>query len=50
MRYEHVRGSVKVASVGKKIRKKRLKWYGYERWEEGNMLRRMADASVPGKK
>ena len=25
-------------------------WYGYERWEEGNMLRRIADVSVPGKR
>ena len=50
MRYEHVRGSVKVASVGKKFTEKKLRWYGYERWEEGNILRRMADVPVPGKR
>ena len=50
MRKEHVRGSVKVASVGKKITEKKLKWYRYERWEEGNLLRRMTDVLVPGKR
>ena len=29
IRYEHVRGSVKVAPVTKKITEKRLKWYGH---------------------
>ena len=49
IRNEHVRGSVKVALVTKKITEKRLKWYrNVKRRDEGHMLRRMSDAPVPG--
>ena len=49
---EHVRGSVKVAPVTKKITEGRLRWYGHcvKRRDEGDMLRRMVDAPVPGKR
>ena len=51
MRNKHVRGSVKVAPVIKKITEKRLKWCGHvKRREEGHVLRRMLDAPVPGKR
>ena len=33
MRNEHVRESVKVASVAEKISEKRLKWYGHVKRE-----------------
>ena len=48
---EHVRGSVKVAPVTKKMAEKGLKWYGHVRTrEEGCVLRRMLDAPVPGRR
>ena len=51
IRNEHVRGSVKVAPVTKEITEKRLKWYGHvKRRSEGQVLRRMLDAPVPGKR
>ena len=51
IRNEHVRGSVKVSTVKKKITEKRLKWYGVvKRRDEGFVLRRMLDAPVPGKR
>ena len=51
IRNEHVRGSVKVAPVTKKITEKRLKWYGHvKRRDEGHVLRRTLDAPVPGKR
>ena len=49
IRNEHVRGSVKVAPVIKKITEKRLKLYGYvKRRDERHVLRRMVDAPSPG--
>ena len=51
IRKEHVRGSVKVAPVTKKITEKRLKWYGHiKRRDEGHVLRRMTDSQLPGKR
>ena len=51
IRNEHVRGSVKVAPVTKKITEKRLKWYGrIKRRGEGHILKRMLDVPVPGKR
>ena len=51
IRNEHVRGSVKVAPVTKKITEKRLKWYGLvKRKDEGRVLRRILYAPVPGKR
>ena len=51
IRNEHVRGSVKVASLTKKIAERRLKRYEHvKRREEGHVLRRMLDAPVPGKR
>ena len=51
IRIGHVRGSVKVAPVTKKITEKRLKWYGHvKRRAERHLLRRMLDAPVPGKR
>ena len=51
IRNEHVRGSVKVASVTKKITEKRLMWYRYVKSrEEGHVLRRMLDAPITGKR
>ncbi len=48
IRSEHARRSVKVAPVTKKITEKRLKWYRHvRRRDEGHVLRRMLDASVP---
>ena len=48
-RNNHVRGSVKVAPVTKKITEKRLKWNGHvKRRDEEHVLRRMLDA--PGKR
>ena len=48
---EHVRGSVKVAPVTKKMAEKGLKWYGHVRTrEEGCVPRRMIDAPVPGRR
>ena len=47
IRNEHVRGSVIVAPVRKKITEKRVKWYRHvKRREEGHVLRRMLDAPV----
>ena len=44
-RNEHVRGSVKVAPVTKKITEKKVKWYGHvKRRVEGHMLGKMLDA------
>ena len=41
----------KVAPVTKKMREKRLKWYGHVRSrEEEHVLRRMLDTPVPGKR
>ena len=50
LRNEHVRGSVKVTSVAKqkKITEKGWSHNGYEKRQIGHMLRRMADAPVPG--
>ena len=51
IRNEHVRGSVKVALVTKKITEKRLTWYAHvKKTDEGHMVRRMLDALVPGKR
>ena len=56
IRNEHVRGSVKVAPVTTKITEKRLTWYdghghvGLQRRAESQVLRRMLDARVPGKR
>ena len=48
---QHVTASVNVLPVAKKISEKRFKWYGHvKRREEEHMLRRMVDASVPGKR
>ena len=45
IRKEHVRGSVKVAPVTKKITEKRLKWYRHvTRRNEGHLLRFFLDA------
>ena len=51
IRNDHVRGWVKVAPVTKKITEGRLMWYGHcvKRRDEGDMLKRMVDAPVPGK-
>ena len=49
IRNERVRGSIKVASMAKKIREKRLECNTVRRREEGHVLRRMAGAPVPGK-
>ena len=47
IRKEHVRGSVKVTPVTKKVTEKRLKWYKHvKRKEEGHVLRRMLYAPV----
>ena len=51
IRNKHVKGSVKVAPVTKKITEKRLMWYGHvKRRDEGHALRRMLDVhvGVPG--
>ena len=45
-----MRGSVKVAQVTKKITEKRLKWYGHVKRRDEDVLRRMVDAPVPGKR
>ena len=51
IRTEHVRGSVKVTPVTKKVTEKRLKWYGHvKRRDEGHVIRRMLDARVTGKR
>ena len=44
IRIEHVRGSVKVAPVTKKITEKMLRWYGHVK--RMDVLRRMLDAPV----
>ena len=52
IRNEHVRGSVKVASVTKKITYKMLVWYRHvkRRAEWHHVPRSMSDAPVPGKR
>ena len=46
-----MRGSVKVASLTKKITEKRVKWYGHvKRRDEEHVVRRVLDAPVPGKR
>ena len=51
-RNDHVRESVKVASVTKKITHKMLEWYRHvKRWDEWQHVpRSMSDAPVPGKR
>ena len=50
IRNEHVRGSVKVSPMTKKIREKRLKWYGHDkRRDKGHVLRSVFDAPIPEK-
>ena len=47
IRKEHVRGSVEVSPVTKRITEKSLKWYGHVKSrDEGHVLRRMLDALV----
>ena len=51
IRNERARGSVKLAPVTKKVTEKRLKRYGHVKTsEEVYVLRRMLDATVPGKR
>ena len=46
-----MRGSEKVAQVTKKITEKRLNWCGHvKRSDEGQVLSRMLDVPVPGKR
>ena len=46
-----MRGWVKVATVTKKIKEKRLNWYRHvRRRDEGHVLRRMLDEPGPGKR
>ena len=48
IRNEHVRGSVKASPV---VEEKRRKWNGHVKMlREGDVLRRMLDTPVPGKK
>ena len=42
-RNEHVRGSVKVAPVTKKITEKKVKWYGHVKRKDGWLVLRMLD-------
>ena len=49
-RNEHVRGSVKVAPVTKKVTEKRLKWYRHvKRRDEGHVLRKNVRCTSTGK-
>ena len=53
IRNEHIRGTTRVVQLqaSKKIREKRLKWYGHvRRMKEEHIVRRMLDVDIPGKR
>ena len=51
IRNEYVRGTVKIAKLGDKLRNAKLRWYGHlKRREEGYMGKRMMEMAVPGRR
>ena len=51
IRNEYVRGAVKIAKLGDKLRNARLHWYGHvKRREEGYVGKRMMEMAVPGRR
>ena len=48
---EYMRGTVKIAKLGDKLRNARLRWYGHmKRREEGYMGKTMLEMAVPGRR
>ena len=46
-----VRGSMKIAEASKKVKERRLAWFGHvERREENHYLKRIADMGIPGQR
>ena len=51
IRNESVRGTVKIAKLGDKLRNAKLRWYGHvKRREEGYVGKRMMEMAVPGRR
>ena len=51
IRNEHVRGTVKVGPISKKVKKSRLRWYGHvKRREDAYVGRRVLEMELPGKR
>ena len=47
---EHVRGTVKVGQISRKVRESRLRWYGHvKRGEDAYVGRRVLEMELPGK-
>ena len=48
---EHVRGTVKVGQISRKVRESRLRWYGHvKRREDAYVGRRVLEMELPGKR
>ena len=51
IRNEYMRGTVKIAKLGDKLRNARLHWYGHvKRREEGYIGKTMMEMAAPGKR